>query len=530
MDIGRYGVDRYAGRWLLAEDKRATLGAAISGVAQRPDRRRQEDLKIAPRRPVERLLAASLLFVRLHRPVESRARTRLISGLVASVLAVAAVTAIIYLFRGSVPVLSLGVLYLFAVLPIAVVWGRAFSIAVALASMLAFNFFFLPPVHTFTLLDERDWFALAVYLVTALVVSDLASRARRRAAEAEQHEREETLLAELSIALLQGEEIETQLPRIAQATAAVLGVPRARLGLAAPSESAAASALELRTNGRVVGMLYVDEEAEVSLAVRERFLPALASLLAIALDRKELEREALAAAELRLSDSVKTAILRAASHDLRSPLTAIRVAAESLASPAISLSEEDRARQLDTVRRESARLDRLVANLLDLSRLEAGRTVSRPELVSLDELVGQAAAELGSEDRIHIELGTAPPLVEVDPVQVERILVNILENALRHSAADAEVAVTIRTAGEEAVVRVVDEGPGIPAAELERVFEPFERLDGCRGRRGLGLGLTIARGFAEANGGRVWVESRPGPGASFAVAFPLARSPAGTER
>jgi two-component system sensor histidine kinase KdpD len=130
---------------------------------------------------------------------------------------------------------------------------------------------------------------------------------------------------------------------------------------------------------------------------------------------------------------------------------------------------------------------------------------------------------------VRIELAGDPPLVEVDPVQVERVLANLLENALHYSGPEAEVAVVIAPAGEEAVVRVVDEGPGIPAGELERVFEPFERLDGSAGRRGLGLGLTIARGFAEANGGRVWVEARAGTGASFAIAFPLARSPAGAQ-
>lgn len=442
----------------------------------------------------------------------------------------AAVTAVIYLARSSVPVLSLGVLYLFAVLPIAVVWGRAFSIPVALASMLAFNFFFLPPVHTFTLLDERDWFALAVYLVTAIVVSDLASRARRRAAEAEQREREETLLAELSIALLQGEEIETQLDRIAKATAAVLGVARARLELGPRREPTDTSSLELRANGRLVGTLHVYDETDVSPAVLRRFLPALASLLAVAVDRAELEREALAAETLRLSDSVKTAILRAVSHDLRSPLTAIRVAAESLASPSVTLSDEDRARQLDTVRRESARLDRLVANLLDLSRLEAGSTVSQPELVSVDELVGQALSDVASEDRVQVTFATDPPLIEVDPVQVERVLVNLLENALRYSRSGSDVLVAVTSEGGEAVVRVVDEGPGISVGELDRVFEPFQQLDGADGRRGIGLGLAIARGFAEANGGRVWVDSRPGRGASFAVAFPLARVIVESER
>jgi two-component system sensor histidine kinase KdpD len=321
-----------------------------------------------------------------------------------------------------------------------------------------------------------------------------------------------------------------QLDRIAQATAAVLGVSSARLELGPRREPAGVSSLELRASGRLVGTLYVDDETDVSPAVRRRFLPALASLLAVALDREELEREALAAEELRLSDSVKTAILRAASHDLRSPLTAIRVAAESLASPSVTLSDEDRAHQLDTVRRESVRLDRLVANLLDLSRLEAGSTVSRPELVSLDELVAQAVAELGSEDRVRAELATDPPLVQVDPIQVERVLVNLVENALRYSRPGSDVVVAVTSEDSEAVVRVVDDGPGIPAAELERVFEPFQRLDGSGGRRGVGLGLTIARGFAEANGGRVWVEPRPGAGASFAVAFPLARSALGAER
>jgi two-component system, OmpR family, sensor histidine kinase KdpD len=453
--------------------------------------------------------------------LEMRPHWRRLSGLMTSVTAIAAVTAAIYVFRSSVPVLSLGVLYLFAVLPIAIVWGRAFSIPVALASMLAFNFLFLPPVHTFTLLDERDWFALAVYLVTAVVVSDLASRARRRAAEAEQREREEALLAELSIALLQGEDIVRQLDRIADATAAALRVGRARLELGGFPRSTEHS-LDLRASGRHVGTLYLEEDAELSPAIRSRFLPALASLLAVALDREELEREARAAETLRLSDSVKTAILRAASHDLRSPLTAIRVAAESLASPSVTLSEEDRARQLDTVRRESARLDRLVANLLDLSRLEAGSTVSRPELVSVEEILGQALADLGGEDRVRVELAADPPVVHVDPIQVERVLVNLLENALRYSSPDEDVVVVVATEGSEAVIRVVDKGPGIPAGEQDRVFEVFRQIEDADGRRGAGLGLAIARGFAEANGGRVWVDSSPGRGASFALAFPLA--------
>jgi two-component system sensor histidine kinase KdpD len=455
--------------------------------------------------------------------VGSQRGRSLLFGFLASVAAVAAVTALVYLFRSSVPVLSLGVLYLFAVLPIAVVWGRGFSILVALASMLAFNFFFLPPVHTLRLIDERDWFALTVYLVTAIVVSELASRARRRTAEAEQREREESVLAELSTAVLQGQEPETRLDQLSEAVASVLGVPAIRLEPRPRRETGAGGrAVDLRTADRTVGTLYVEGDAEIDPAVSRRFLPALASLVAVALDREQLQRNALAAERLRSSDSVKTAILRAVSHDLRSPLTAIRVAAESLASPSVALSEDDKARQLETVREESARLDRLVANLLDLSRLEAGTTVSQHELVAVDELVSQALTELGQEERISVELPPDPPLVEVDPVQVERVLVNLLENALRLSPSEAEVVIRVFSAGDEVVVRVIDEGPGIPASELDRIFEPFQQSTNGDARRGTGLGLAIARGFAEANGGRVWAESRPGAGACFVVAFPLA--------
>jgi two-component system sensor histidine kinase KdpD len=194
------------------------------------------------------------------------------------------------------------------------------------------------------------------------------------------------------------------------------------------------------------------------------------------------------------------------------------------------LTEEDKARQLDTVRQESARLDRLVANLLDLSRLEAGNTVSQLELVAVDELVGQATAALGSEERVRVESPAGPLLIEVDAVQVERVLVNLLENALRYSPSGADVVIRVASVGEEVVVRVVDEGPGIPAGELDRIFEPFQQLAASDGRRGTGLGLAIARGFAEANGGRLWAEPAPGKGASFAVAFPHAAVSVGVER
>ena len=450
-----------------------------------------------------------------------------LAPLTGSVAAVVLVTAAIFLLRGGVPVLSLGSLYVLAVLPVAIFWGRIWAVLVAVASMLAFNFFFLAPVYTFRLSERSNWLALGVYLATAIAVSELAARARRRAAEAEQREQEEALLGELSIALLQGESLVDELPRIGAATGSVIGVEGARIELG----KAPAQGIELRAGARLVGTLVLPDDADLNRPAVRRFLPALASLLAVGLDREELERQARAAEGLRTSDAVKTAILRAVSHDLRSPLTAIRVAAESLTSSSLRLSDEDRMRQLETLRLETRRLDRLVSNLLDFSRLEAEAARPHAELVAVDELIGQALASVDADPvPIDVELPVEIPLVEVDSVQVERALVNVLANAQRFAPVGTPVHVAVSAGDTEVVLRVANAGPAIEPHELDLVFEPFVRLAGDDDRDGTGLGLAIARGFAEANGGRVWAESPPDGGATFALAFPIAHVPARAAR
>ncbi|HSP73328.1 MAG TPA: ATP-binding protein [Gaiellaceae bacterium] len=450
---------------------------------------------------------------------------RLTAGAVASVAALVVVSGAIALFKPYVPVLSLGVLYLFAVLPIAVLFGIEFAIPVSVASMLAFNWFFLPPVHTFTLADGENWFALAVYLATAVVVSDLAARARRRAAAAEQRERESALLAELATELLRGRELEDELGEIASRAAVVLGVDRAQIELGVPRRPPAGDAPHpLEVDERSVGMIYVPPGSDANVAVRHRFLPALAALLAVAVDRDRLEREALEAEALRRSDLVKTALLRAVSHDLRTPLTSIRTAIGALRSRALSLSEVDREELLETIDVETDRLARVVGDLLDLSRLQAGSAAPELEIWGLDDLVRQTVDGLGARGRV--EVAGEAPLVNVDATQIERVLANLIENALKFSPPELPVHVRVTATRKEAIVRVVDQGPGLAEDELERVFEPFYRRPGDT-RSGAGLGLAIARGFAEANGGRVWVESRPGQGASFALALPVAEVPAG---
>jgi two-component system, OmpR family, sensor histidine kinase KdpD len=449
---------------------------------------------------------------------------RYAAAILFSAAAVAAVTAAIGLLHHWIPVLSLGVLYVFAVLPIAVAWGLPFAIAVSIASMLAFNWFFLPPVHTFTLADSRNWFALAVYVATAIVVSDLATRARRRAAAAEQREREAATIAELATELLRGRDLDDELREVSVRAADVLGVERAEIELGRvrrPPHNAAP--FPLVVDGRQVATLYVPDDADPSVTVRQRFLPALAALLAVASERETLAREALDAETLRRSDLVKTAILRATSHDLRTPLTGIRTSIGALRSDQLQLSASDRDELLETIDVEADKLVRIVDDLLDLSRLQAGEAAPRRELWQLGDLVRETVERLGARERVDV-VGEEP-LVEVDGPQVERVLANLLENALKYSPPEAPVHVRITATRNEAIVRVVDRGAGIPERDLDRVFEPFSRRPDDT-RAGAGLGLAIARGFAEANGGRLWAESRPGQGSSFALALPLAAVPA----
>ena len=305
----------------------------------------------------------------------------------------------------------------------------------------------------------------------------------------------------------------------------VLGVESARIELGPTRRSDPTRAPHpLEVAGRQVGTIYTPADADPDVDVRHRFLPALAALLAVAAEREGLESEALEAEMLRRSDLVKTALLRAVSHDLRSPLTGIRTAIGALRNPTLSLTAVDRHELLETIEIDSGRLDRLVVDLLDLSRLEAGAAPPETEAWDLADLVRQTVETLDRHERVDIAGET--PVVEVDANQLRRALANLIENALKFSPPDAPVHVRITATRKEAIVRVVDQGPGLEPGELERVFDPFHRRIGDP-RAGAGLGLAIARGFVEANGGRVWAESRPGQGATFAVALPAAAVPAG---
>jgi two-component system sensor histidine kinase KdpD len=257
------------------------------------------------------------------------------------------------------------------------------------------------------------------------------------------------------------------------------------------------------------------------------FLTAAAIASSLAERPRSRAREAETDA-LRRSDETKTALLRTVSHDLRSPLTAIMAAGEALSSERIA--DGDRRVLAEAIGAEASRLSSLVDKLLDLSRLEAGHAPPRTDWCSIEEVITAAVEDLGERgDRVEVAVDRDLPFVRADATQLERALVNLLENAVRFSV-DGRALVRARALVDRVALEVVDRGPGIPDEDLDRVFEPFYQRPDDRSREGSGLGLAIVRGLVEVNGGRVWAESAPGQGAVFVVEMPLGPAAQPSER
>jgi two-component system, OmpR family, sensor histidine kinase KdpD len=475
------------------------------------------------------------------RSVSTFRRTPVVGAGIACAL-VAAETLLLYPLGEVAPSVSLGVVYLVGVLIVAIVWGAWPAVATSFVSAAAFNFFHIPPTGRFTIAEAEDLVALVVFLIAALIAASLADAARHRAQEAEQLRREADLAAELARVLLGAPEPCSALGPAAQRIAQAFGLRSCRIVLdsvgddtqgtppsrlrrpaqASSGTGARSAAIPLTRGERRLGTLLVPHDARV---VGESVRPALETLLAAALEREALTREVVETRALRRSDEIKTAVLRAVSHDLRSPITAIVTSAEALASPA--LRDDERQELAAGVTRESARLARLVDKLLELSRLQAGAAEPHRDWCSVEELLHDAAASAGlTADTLKLVVDRDLPLIHADAGQLERAFANLLENAGRYSGGQP-VSVRARVSGGRLLVRVVDRGPGIALSDQERVFEPFFRAEGGDGP-GSGLGLAIVKGFVEANGGHVHVESLPGQGTSFVVALPLPeRAPAG---
>ena len=450
-----------------------------------------------------------------------RPRTSL--GVLAAVLSVAVTTALVYPLKAVATDMALSVVYLPSILFIAWLWGTRLAVATAFAAALAFGFSHVEPAGSLTIDDGESWVALAVFLVAAIAASALANFARARAREVELRRGEADLAASMARVLLRGDDLRTALPIAADRLATALGLPSATISL---EDAPGPIAFPLCESDRRLGTLVVDGEVPepVLRRVRERVVPALEALLAAALERDALLGDVVETRALRRSDGLKTALLRAVSHDLRTPLTGIIAAAEPLAAE--HLDDEDRRELAAGVTLEAERLSRLIDQLLDLSRLEARAVEARADWCAVDEVLRGAAEHVVTPTGLKLSLDADLPLVRADAAQLERAFANLLENSARH-AGGHPVSVRARAVGHRILVRIVDRGPGIPPAQLERVFEPFYSSgDDRTGHRGSGLGLAIARGFLEVNGARVWAESPPNQGTSFVVELPLEAVPA----
>src|SRR5688572_16454514 len=343
-------------------------------------------------------------------------RPPVLAGVAVAAALVVVETLLLYPLGEIAPPVSLGVVYLVGVLLVAIVWGAWLGVATSVVSAAAFNFFHIPPTGGFTVADAENWVALAVFVTTAVVAAGLADAARLRAQEAEQRKREADLAAELARVLLGAPDLASALGPAAQRIAQALGLRSCRFVLEAVGDSQSSAAVPLTRGDQTLGTLLVPHEAR---AAGEALRPGLETLLAAALEREALTREVVETRALRRSDEIKTAVLRAVSHDLRSPITAIVASAEALASPA--LEDGERHELALGVSAESARLGRLVDKLLELSRLHAGAAEPQRDWCSVEELLREAAASAGlSADSVRLMIDRDLPLIHADAGQLER--------------------------------------------------------------------------------------------------------------
>jgi two-component system, OmpR family, sensor histidine kinase KdpD len=423
---------------------------------------------------------------------------------------------------------GLGSLYLIAVIAVAIRRGQVAALAAAVLGVLTLNFFFIEPLHQLTIADSDNVVALGVLLLAALVVGRLAGQSKQRAAEAElraeqaaAREREAAMLADAATAFLSGSD-----DAVAGIARSLEGAGRGELRLEASPvrrPRAGERSLRLPTETRSA-WIYAAGSTGWTDADLERIARPLARLLDVAVEREETLARGAEAEAARQADAAKTVILHAVSHDLRSPLTAIRTAASGLKDAGTSADE--RTALIEAIEEEADRLTRLIGNLLDLSRIEAGALHPRTDWVDLLDVISTAASHTrkpASAHRLQIELDGELPLVRADASQLERVFSNLIENALRFSPPDQPVRITGGTGAGKVIIRVVDRGPGVPVSQREAIFKAFHT--GNNGE-GAGLGLAISKGFVEANGGELRLQADAADGTAFAVSFPLAKQPA----
>lgn len=478
------------------------------------------------------------------------------------------------LLLGAIELSNIAMLYLLGVVVVAAAFGRGPAILTAVLSVAIFDFYFVPPRFTFAVSDTQYLITFVVMLAVAIVIGTLAARLRDQAIAARERERRTRALYQLSRELSARRTIpallDSAISRVREvfdARAAILrpsttgrlsvaagdgdlldgadhqvGVAQWAFDHAQPAglgthtlPAAPTMHLPLIGSGEAIGVLSVRpaEITAITAPDRIKLLQTFADQTAVALERAQLAAEAEGARVDAETERARNALLSSVSHDLRTPLAVITGAATSLRDSGAGMSEETRRELADTIAEEGQRLNRLVGELLDMTRLESGALTIRREWHVVEDVVGSLLTRL---ERSHpgrrVRLVTAPtlPLVALDEVLFGQAVHNLLENALRHSPAEHPVEVAMRQEGETLVLEVADRGPGLAPGEEARVFEKFYRGAAARDQRGAGLGLTIARGLLQAHGGDVSALARPGGGAIFRIELPLVGEPPAIER
>jgi two-component system sensor histidine kinase KdpD len=476
-------------------------------------------------------------------------RRRLAGYLLAAVFAPVATVVLAAAGRDNVNLTSDVLTFLVGVILVALVGGFIPALLEAAAGSLLLNWYFTPPIHRFTIADANNAWAIGVFFIVALAVSSVVDVAARRTKQAARAGAESELLVTTAGSVLRG---QGALPALLEQVRESFGMRSVSLlecqgadGADPAREATPPAASRILGPGRrwtVVAStgddpVTVPEDADVEVPVTDmltlalsgralpatdrRVLGAFAAYAAAALEQQRLAAEAEAAKPIAEADRMRTALLTAVSHDLRTPLASAKAAVTSLRSPEVRWTRADRDELLATADESLDRLARLVDNLLDMSRLQAGALSMFPRPVGVDEIVARSLDDLGPRSEpVVVDIPEALPEIKVDPAILERVVVNLTENALRYSPADQPPMLTASTLGDRVELRVVDRGPGIPEKERDRMFVPFQRLGDTDNTTGVGLGLALARGFTEAMGGTLNAEETPGGGLTMAITLP----------
>jgi two-component system sensor histidine kinase KdpD len=462
---------------------------------------------------------------------------------------VAPVVATLIAFPVAPPPSAAASIYFLAVVVAAWAGGVAGGVLAAVISATALNFFFTPPAHTLRVERPQDVIALIVFLLVALIVGSVVARALADRARATRRERETRLLNYFATKLLSGEAIQRVLDDFAAATLEPFDLtsctirtddepPMSAVAVRPPAEDEGGGErieIPLVAAGAPFGSLVAVRRAgqppisEVDL----HLLEACARQAAVAIERARLSQEAEGSRVDAEASRLRAALFSSVSHDLRTPLASIKTSVTSLLDEDAAHGDEQRRELLKTVLEETDRLNRVVGNILDLAKARAGAIAPAKEPTAVDEIVESVVHRMAgrlSEVRVRLALRDDLPEIRADPVQLDQVLTNLLENAVRFSPPGGEVLVAVAPWREGGVqVRVADEGPGVPPEERERVFEPFYRRDDGR-RTGSGLGLAIARAIVTAHGGRIWIEGTPLGGAAAVFELPSGEPAPATRR